>query len=185
MVTENIIKSNGGIELRSVVKFCVALNKSPTETLRMIKSTGKHDKCSPGFVYKWQSRFRSGRKSIEDNFRSGQLAVVTCSIKDLVKDMVNIDRRTTVRVMADELGVSCSTVHGILTEELKTCRYCRWLCWEVRWLLDNAWRFATSYWLRHAPGTWTIHAYNGHNFFVFKYIILVFIEYIEEMLKLR
>ena len=130
VVTEKIIKSNGGIELLSVVKFCVALNKSPTETLRMIKSTGKYDKCSPGFVYKWHSHFRSGRESTEDNFRSGQLAVVTCSIKDLVKDMVNMDRRTTVRVIADELGVSCSTVHGILTEELKMCRYCRWLCWE-------------------------------------------------------
>ena len=30
-----------------------------------------------------------------------------CSIKDLVKDMVN-DRRTTIRVIADKLGVLCS-----------------------------------------------------------------------------
>ena len=125
MVTENITMSNGGIELRSVVKFCVALNKSPTKLLRMIKSTRKYDKCRPGFVYKCHSHFRSGRESTEDDFRSGQPAVVTCFIKNLVKDMVNMDRRTTVRVIADELGVSCSTVHGILTEELKMCRYCR------------------------------------------------------------
>ena len=32
MVTEKIIKSNDGIELWSVVKFCVALNKSLIET---------------------------------------------------------------------------------------------------------------------------------------------------------
>ena len=35
------------VELRCVVKFCVALNKSKTETLRMIKSIEKYDKCSP------------------------------------------------------------------------------------------------------------------------------------------
>ena len=108
-----------------MVKFCVALNKSPTETLRMITSTGKYDKCSPAFVYKWHSRFRSGRESVEDDFRSGQPAVVTWSIKDLVNDIVNMDRRTTVRVIANKLGVSCSEVHGILTEELVMSRYCR------------------------------------------------------------
>ena len=108
-----------------MVKFCVALNKSPTETLTIIKSTGKYDKCCPAFVYKWHSRFRSGRESREDDFRSGQRAVVTCSIKDLVKDMINMDRRTTVRVIADKLGVSCSEVHGILTEELGMRKYCR------------------------------------------------------------
>ena len=93
-----------------MVNFCVALNKSPTETLRMIKATRKYDKSSLDFVYKWHSRFRCGRESTEDDFRSGQPAVVTCSIKDLVRDMVNMDRRTTVRVIADKLGVSCSTV---------------------------------------------------------------------------
>ena len=69
--------------------------------------------------------FRSGRESIEDDFRRGQPAVITCSIKDLVKDMVNMDRRTTDRVIAHELGVSFSTVYGILTEELGMRRYCR------------------------------------------------------------
>ena len=59
-----------------------------------------------------------GAEEIEDDFRSGQPAVVACSIKNWVKDMVIMDRRTTVRIIADELGVSCYTVHGILTEEL-------------------------------------------------------------------
>ena len=90
---KRIIKSNGSIELRSVVKFCVALNKSLTETLTIIKSTGKYNKCSPAFVYKWHSRFRSGRESVDDDFRSSHLAVVTCSITDWVKDMGNMDRK--------------------------------------------------------------------------------------------
>ena len=80
--------STGDVELRSVVKFCVALEKSPTETLNMIKSTGKYKKCSPATVYKWHARFRSGRDSIEDDPRSGRPAVVVCSVRDRVKDMV-------------------------------------------------------------------------------------------------
>ena len=40
--------------------------------------------------------------------------MVMCS----VKDMINDDRRTTVREFADKLDISVSTVHGILTEEL-------------------------------------------------------------------
>ena len=120
--------SNSYVELRSVIKFCVALQKSPTETLRMIKSTGKYEKCSSSFVYKWHSRFKSGRESVEDDIISGRPAVVSCSIKNSVKEMVTNDRRTTVRVMANELGVSCSTVHGILTEELGMSKV------KIRWV---------------------------------------------------
>ena len=87
------MKSNGGIQLRRVVKFCIALKESPTETLRMVKSMGKYDKCSPGFAYKWHLRFRRGRESTENDFRSGQSPVLTCSIKDLSKHMNNMDRR--------------------------------------------------------------------------------------------
>jgi len=42
----NNMTSIGDIELRSIVKFCVALEKSPTETMKMINSTGKYKKCS-------------------------------------------------------------------------------------------------------------------------------------------
>ena len=38
------------VELRSVVKFFIALDKPPSETL--IKSTGKYEKCIETFVYK-------------------------------------------------------------------------------------------------------------------------------------
>ena len=109
---KNIIKSNGGIELQSAVKFYVALNKSLSETLRIIKSTGKYDKCSPAFVYKWHSHFRSGRESIQDDFWNSQPAVIICSIKDLVQDMVNMDRKTTVKVIVDKLGGLCSKCMG-------------------------------------------------------------------------
>ena len=105
--------STGNVELQSVVKFCVALKKSPTKTIKMIESTGKHKQCSPASVYKWQACFRSGQDSAEDD-----LAVVMCSVKESVKDMINCERRTNVREIADKLDISVSTVHRILKEEL-------------------------------------------------------------------
>jgi len=36
--------SIGDVDLRSIVKVCVALEKSPTETMKMINSTGKYKK---------------------------------------------------------------------------------------------------------------------------------------------
>ena len=61
----------GDVELQSVAKFCVTLKKSPTETIKMIESTGKYKQCSPATVYKWHAPFRSGRNSVENDPRSG------------------------------------------------------------------------------------------------------------------
>jgi len=78
--------SIGDVELRSIVKFSVALEKSPTETMKMINSTGKYKKCSPATVYRWHARLKKGRNSIDDDPTCGRQSVVACSIKDSVKD---------------------------------------------------------------------------------------------------
>lgn len=110
--------STGDVELRSIVKFCVGLGKPPCETIKLMKSSENIKEFSPSFVYKWHERFRSGRKSIEDDPREGRPSEVISSIKDNVKDMIQRDRRMTVRTIATELSVSVSTVHEILTKEL-------------------------------------------------------------------
>ena len=127
--------STGDIKLRSVVKFCVALKKSTTETIKMIESTGKYKQCGPATVYNWHARFRSRRDSAEDDPRCDHLAVVMCSVKEPVKDMINRDRRTTVREIADKLDISVSTVHRILTEELGMSKASAH--WVLRLLKDS------------------------------------------------
>ena len=69
-------------------------------------------------MYKWHPRFRSGRDSVEDDPIYSRSSVVMCSFKEPEKDIINRDRRTTVKVIADQLKISVSTVHGILTDEL-------------------------------------------------------------------
>ena len=78
--------SIGDVELRSIVKFCVALEKSPTKTMKMINCTGIYKKCSPATVYRRHAHFNEGRHSVEDVPRCGRQSVVACSIKDSVKD---------------------------------------------------------------------------------------------------
>ena len=127
--------STGDVEMRSVVKFCVKLKKSPTETIKMIESTGKYKQCSPATVYKWHAKFRRGRDSIEDDPRCSPLALLMCSVKESVRDMINHDRRTTVREIADKLDISVSSVHGILSEELGMSKVSA--RWVPRLLKDN------------------------------------------------
>ena len=70
------------------MKFCVGLEKSPTETMKMIDSTGKYQKCSPVTVYRWHARFKEGRNSIGDDPRCCRQSVVACIIKDSADDLV-------------------------------------------------------------------------------------------------
>ena len=64
--------SIGDVKLRCIMEFCVGLEKSPTETMKMINSTGKYKKCSPVTVYRWHARFKEGRNLIEDDPRFGR-----------------------------------------------------------------------------------------------------------------
>ena len=45
----------GDVELCG--EFCVALKKSPAETIKMIESTDKYKQCSPATAYKRHARF--------------------------------------------------------------------------------------------------------------------------------
>lgn len=116
------------VELRTVIKFCVGLGKTPKETLEMIEESSTSSSCSASFVYKWHERFRNGRTSIEDDSREGRPASVTASILDTVRDKVLRDRRITVRSISEDLGVSCSTVHRVLTQDLSMSKVsARWV----------------------------------------------------------
>ena len=72
---------NGDVDRRIMIKFCVALNESPTESLKMIKSTGKYEECRQAFVYKWHLRFRFARVTINDGPKNNRPAII-CSVKD-------------------------------------------------------------------------------------------------------
>lgn len=120
--------STGDVELRAAIKFCVGLDKTPSETLKMLESSKTTKKCCKALVFKWHKRFREGRDSIEDDERCGRPSKVRISMSDKVKDLVYRDRRHTLRSLSAELGISTSTVHDILKQDLGMSKVCaRWV----------------------------------------------------------
>jgi hypothetical protein len=52
---------------RAVIKFCVDIGKTPTDTHKFLKQSDKNSKVSRSLIFKWNKRFADGRDST--NFR--------------------------------------------------------------------------------------------------------------------
>ena len=119
--------STGDLRLRAVIQFCVSLNKTPTQTHKMIKESGNPN-CSRSLVFKWHKRFKDGRESIEDDERGGRSPSVRSTVVRKVRDLINEDRRFTVRILSSDVGISKSTVQRILKEDLNMSKVsARWV----------------------------------------------------------
>jgi hypothetical protein len=58
------------------------------------------------FVYKWYERFREGRTSMYDDEGTGRpTSTVTVGKTVLVKELLDVDRRVTVRGIAEQLSL--------------------------------------------------------------------------------
>jgi len=94
----------------------------------------------------WYQRFKSGRKSIEDDPKSGRPSTsMDDDHVDKVLAVIRQNRRLTVREVAEEVGVCKSSCHLILTENGRCVvlpqNLCR-VCWRVTpypWIFDEAW----------------------------------------------
>ena len=64
--------SRVNVETRATVKFCVKLGMTPTQTYGKMTAAYMTYKVSRRLMFKWHKRFRDGRESLEDDFRSGR-----------------------------------------------------------------------------------------------------------------
>ena len=117
------------VEQSAVIKFCIDIGKTPTETHKFIKRSVTHSNVSRSLVFKWHRRFSDGRGSLMDNKREGRLSFKTSDVvKNEVCDVIDGDRRLTVREVADKCVISKTTVHEMLVQELHMNRICaRWV----------------------------------------------------------
>lgn len=99
--------------------FCYLNGNSAAETYRILKNT-YGDKClSKTQVFEWHRRFKQGREVVDDNERSGRPAeVITKQNVEKVRDFVKKTKKSSLRLMELELGISKTTIHRILTEKL-------------------------------------------------------------------
>ena len=112
-------------EQRINVKFLVRLGKTPSDALGMLHEVYGDETMSRSRVFEWHKRFKEGREGVEDDSWSGRPSTSrTADNVERMKQMVHGDRRLTVRMIADELDISCDSVWKIITEELGMWNIC-------------------------------------------------------------
>lgn len=91
----------------------------------MIRQVFRSDSLSQTAVFKWHKLFKDGRESVEDESRAGRPSTSrTDDNVQRVRDVLNSDRRLSVRMIADQIGIDKMTVHNIVSEDLAMRKIC-------------------------------------------------------------
>ena len=107
------------LQHRAVMKYLWQKGLSPKEIHEdMTKTLGKSS-VSYSSVKKWIAEFKQGRDSIKDDDIPGRpISVRHAETVAKVHNLIMADRRLSIRFMANEVGVSHTTILAILTEDL-------------------------------------------------------------------
>ena len=107
------------LEEHACVKFCFKLGRTATETWKMLQQAFGDECMSRTQCFEWYSRFKTGRMSIDEDPWSGRLSTSTDDVHiDAVHDLILQNRRSTIREIAEDVGMSFGSCVGILTEKL-------------------------------------------------------------------
>ncbi|GFV53818.1 protein GVQW3 [Trichonephila clavipes] len=112
-------------EQRCAIKLCFRLGHNATETFAKFQQAYGDSVLSRAQVFRWFKAFSEVRESIEDAPRSGRPSVSkTAENVVRVRNLVRSDCRLTVKMIGEELNLNHTTVHQILTNELKMRKIC-------------------------------------------------------------
>jgi hypothetical protein len=113
----------GKIEQCACIKFCLKLGESATETLETLREALGEHTLSRTAVFEWNSRFKAGRISVENDERTGRPSTSkTIGNVNKVRELIHEDRRRTIHKLADTIGISYGVCQEILTENLNMRR---------------------------------------------------------------
>ena len=83
----------------------------------MIRQVFENKSMSQSAVFKWL--FKDGREGVEGEPRAGWLSTSRTDEKvQRVREVLNSDRRLSMRMIAHPIGIDRMTVHTIFTENL-------------------------------------------------------------------
>ena len=101
------------------------LEKLPTKTVSLLPQVYRDAMMSKTRIFEWHKRFSEGRENVEDDPGSGRPTTsTTIENIDRVREKVRIDRRFTVRMIADELSMNSERVWRIITEDVGMRKVC-------------------------------------------------------------
>ena len=118
---------------RAVIEF-LTLENVPLQQMHN-RMTVVYGECAPSYatVKHWTAEFRQGRNSLEDEPRSGRPPEAVCEENcRAVENTVLQNRRVSVQLIADAVGISTGSVKTILREHLLMRKVCA--CWVPRML---------------------------------------------------
>jgi len=115
----------GGNEQRVAIKLCFKAGLSVTETLGLVQKAYGNEAVNRSNVFRWYSRFRDGRKLVEDDERGGRSKSTRTEVNiAAVADLVKNDRRIAPRMIAESLNIHKTVVLRILKEVLGKRKLC-------------------------------------------------------------
>ena len=100
-------------------RICVKIGISDTETFEMLKIAFREEAMGRTQTYEGWKRFKEGRNSVDDDPLSGRPS--TSKTDDnvaKVREVIRSNRRLTVREVSEEVSISKTACHEILTENL-------------------------------------------------------------------
>ncbi|KFD49184.1 hypothetical protein M513_09906 [Trichuris suis] len=103
--------------VRANIKFLSKLGWQPRRIIQSLQQV--YGSKSKSVVYEWIGRFKEGIEAIEDDRRAGRPATATSEgIVALVRNLVEKDRRISIRKIARMAGISLLSALGVLHETL-------------------------------------------------------------------
>jgi hypothetical protein len=111
------------VEQRYCIKFSQNLVDSKVETIRKIQHAFGDDAMGATQIKELFNRFEDGRTLADSDQRSGRPSTSRhANVIENVRSLILEDHRSTIREIADEVGISTGSAHSIVTENLHMCR---------------------------------------------------------------
>ena len=105
------------------INFCFNLRKTGAETYEMLQAAFGESCLSRSNTFEWYSRFKSGRRSFEDDPRPGRPSTSHTEVTVAsVREIIRANRRLNIREVAEEVRIAFGTCQKILTEDLRMRR---------------------------------------------------------------
>ncbi|KAJ8949951.1 hypothetical protein NQ318_002358 [Aromia moschata] len=103
----------------------IYIYKSAAETIPMLKKAFGVDCLSDRHIFRWHKAFAEGREDVNDENHAGRPS--TSSSDDNVirmRDLLNTDRRLSVRLISETVDITKTIVHEIVSESLGMRKVC-------------------------------------------------------------